>query len=119
MPYAEQRTLQAYNRRARICGIGEIESVTQDKMKALAQAGIYGVGQLITEADDLYKDKSAQVAVVTTHLPSIPMNFSLGDVKYQLVGRLDSLSLKEETELQEFAKLVVSTIRWVASMNKK
>ena len=58
----------------------------------------------------LYKDKSSQVAVVTTHLFSIPLQFSVGDVKYQPVGRADSMCLKDHDELQEFSRILMSTI---------
>ena len=121
LPYAEQRLKMAFNRRSRVKGVGEIESpVTKDKTRALAQAGIYGVGQLANTAQNkmavivFYKDKSAQVAVATTHLPSLPLECSLGDAEYTFVHRVDSLSLKDPQELQEFARILVSTIRWVA-----
>ena len=72
----------------RIEGVGEIESpVTTDKTKAFAQAGIYGVGQLASSSHN----------------------------KYRFVGRADSMSLKEPDELQLFAWILVSTIKWVLS----
>ena len=63
----------------------------------------------------LKKDKSAQVAVATTHHSTIPLQFSVGDVKYQFVSRADPMSLKDADELQEFAKILVSTIKWALS----
>jgi hypothetical protein len=122
MPCAERRITLAYNRRARTLGVGEVESpVTKDKTKAFAQAGLYGVGQLANSSRQkmavviLYKDKSAQVAVASTHLPSIPLQLSVGDVKYQFVSRADSMSLKDPDDLQEFARILVSTMNWAAS----
>ena len=122
MPLSERRIMMAYHRRARIQGVGEIESpVTTDKTKAFAQAGIYGVGQLANSSHKkmaviiLYKDKSAQVAVASTHLAAIPLQCSVGDVKYQFVSRADSMSLKDPAELQLFARILVSTIKWVSS----
>ena len=100
-------------------GVGEVESpITKDKTKAFAQAG---VGQLANSSRKkmavviLYKDKSAKMAAASTHLPSIPLQLSVGDVKYQFVSWADSISLKDPDDLQEFARiLLVSTLKWAA-----
>ena len=122
-PTAENGIAMTYHRSTRLHGIGEVESTTtKDRTRALAQGGIYGVGQLANSLRKkmaviiLYKDKSAQVAVATTHLPTISLDeSSVGDVKYQFVSRADPMSLKDADELQEFAKILVSTIKWALS----
>lgn len=47
----------------------------------------------------LYKDKSALVAVATTHLPSIPLQFSKGDIKYKFVDRTNVMLLNDPDKL--------------------
>lgn len=62
-----QQRVAALNRKARIVGVGEVESpITSNKTKAYAQAGIYAVEQLgrlkkKVATVILFKDKTAQV----------------------------------------------------------
>ena len=63
----------------------------------------------------LYKDKSAQLAVATIQQPSDASNLhenAIGEVHYNTVAQLDALSLKSEKDLQQFARIFVSTIKW-------
>ena len=124
-PLAQERIVTAYSyskRSQRLCAIGEIQSPPGNsnctKTETFAQAGIYGVRQLVRNAQKkmaviiLFKDKSAQVAVATAHSPVVPLQGSVGEVEYKCVERLDSLSLKDPSELQEFARILVSTMKW-------
>ena len=56
------------------------------------------------------------VAVASSHQPSIPMEPSNGAVSYKFVGRVDALLLKNPAELQEFARLLVSTLAWTDTL---
>ena len=104
MPCAERKITLAYIRRARTLGVGEVESpITKDKTKACTQAGVYGVGQMANSSRKkmavviLYKDKSAHVAVASTHLPSIPLQLSVGDVKVSICksGRFNATEIPQ------------------------
>ena len=120
--FAEQRILRSHRvrRSQRLHGVGEIQS-QPTKTATIAQAGMYGVGQLAKRGTTrmaviiLYKDKSAQVAVATMRQPVDPSTLyenSLGEVDYSMVESLDALSLKVAEDLQHFARIFVSTIKW-------
>ena len=123
-PLAQERILRVYARRAkRLSGIGEIQSppgnTEVSKTETIAQAGIYDIGQLAKTSQKkmaviiLFKDKSVQVAVATTHTPMIPIDANThGEVEYRFVERVDSISLKRPQELQLFCRILVSTMRW-------
>ena len=74
--------------------MGEVQS-QETKTGTIAQAGMYGVGQLAKRRATrmavviLFKDKSAQVAVATIQQPSDPSNLhenAIGEVRYNLVA---------------------------------
>ena len=121
-PYVEQRILRSHRvrRSQRLHGVGEVQS-QETKTGTIAQAGMYRVSQLAKGGATrmaviiLFKDKSTQVAVATMHKPVNPSDLhenALGEVQYKIVGRLDSMSLKVEEDLQQFARIFVSTIKW-------
>ena len=122
-PYAEQRILRSYARRSRrLHGVGEVQS-QETKTGSIAQAGIYGVGQLAKGSVKrmaviiLFRDKSAQVAVTSIQQPSDPCILhenSVGEVQFKIVSRLDAMSLKSEEDLQEFARIFISTLKWTS-----
>ena len=120
--FAEQRILRSHRirRSQRLHGVGEVQSQVT-KTATIAQAGMYGGGQLAKRGTTcmaviiLYKDKSAQVAVATMRQPvdpSILHENSIGEVNYSIVAHLDSRSLKVAEDLQHFARIFVSTIKW-------
>lgn len=118
-PYAQRRIAASAVRKMRLKGIGEKQSPNQkSKTQAIAQAGMYGVGQLVTPGITkmtvivLFKDKSAQVLIATSKPPLNAMPNSVGEVQYHYVERVDSMSLKDKTELQTFAKIMVSAFRY-------
>ena len=124
--YAEHHILRSFRTRRtqRLHGVGEVQS--QDtKTGTIAQAGMYGVGQLAKRRVSrmavviLYKDKSVQVAVASLQQPVDPATHenAIGTVQYTLVNRLDALSLKAAKDLQLFARIFVSTLKW-AMMDK-
>ena len=109
----------------RIEGIGETQSTNAqtdiNKTATLAQARIYRVGELAkvehssTAVIVLYKDKTAQAAVVSKHTPTTSVEEgSMGEVSYKFVQRVDPMSLKKDKDLQDFARILVSTIKWVS-----
>ena len=109
-----------HRRSARLAGIGEVQSppVITDKSKtaAIAQAGIYGVGEL-TRANRVtivvfFKDKSALVAVSTIKPAEISLPNSLGEPSFQFVNRMDAMSLKNPAELKEFCDILIATIQY-------
>lgn len=106
----------------RLTAIGETQSkkptlTDTNKTATLAQARIYGVGELTKVSHNnipvvvFFKDKSAQVAVASRMTPTTPMLGSVGAVSDKLVQRVDSLSLKKD-DLQDFGWILVSTLRW-------
>ena len=90
----------------------------RSKTEAISQAGVYGVGQLTRSQTNkivvlvLFKDKSAQVASASLGDASSPVGNSIGEVSYKFVARVDSMSLKVKEELQEFARILVSALKW-------
>ena len=108
----------------RLRAVGETQSKPldkQDKTKTatLAQAGIYGVGELAKMNKNnvavlvLFKDKTAQVAVPSKESPEFPLSGSVGEATYKFVERMDPMSLKEKSDLQHFTRPLVSTMRWI------
>ena len=79
---------------------------------------MYGVGQITDTIKKmvvviLFKDKSAQVAIASLGDASgVPIEQSVGEVSYKFVSRIDSMSLKCREELQEFARILVSALKW-------
>ena len=109
-----------HRRSARLAGIGEIQSppgiTEKSKTAAIAQAGIYGVGEL-TRTNKvtivmIFKDKSAVVAVSTIKPVEISLPNSLGEPSFQFVNRIDAMSLKNPAELKEFCNILIATLQY-------
>ena len=109
-----------HRRSARLAGIGEVQSppgiTDKSKTAAIAQAGIYGVGEL-TRTNKVtivmfFKDKSAVVAVSTIKRAEISLPNSLGEPSFQFVNRMDAMSLKNPAELKEFCNILIATIQY-------
>ena len=103
-----------------MAGIGEIQSppgiTEKSKTAAIAQAGIYGVGEL-TRTNKvtivvIFKDKSAVVAVSTIKPVEISLPNSLGEPSFQFVNRIDAMSLKNPAELKEFCNILIATLQY-------
>lgn len=121
----ERMTSRNQIRRAnRLRAVGETQSKPFDrkdsnKTATLAQAGIYGVGELTkTDTDNvavlvLFKAKSAQVAVASRGTPAYPLPGSVGDASYKFIERVDPMSLKDKHHFQHFSRILVSTFRWI------
>lgn len=119
--YAEQHILRSHRirRSQRLHGVGEVQS-KESKTGTIAQAGMYGVGQLAKRGATriavvlLYKDKSTQVAVanLVEQLDPSKHENAIGTVQYSIVACLDALSLKSAEDLQQFARIFVSTLKW-------
>ena len=58
------------------------------------------------------KNKSVQVAVATNQEPSTPIENSKGEVSFKYVARIDPMSLKDTEDVQEFACILISTLKW-------
>ena len=109
-----------HRRSARLAGIGEVQSppgiTDKSKTAAIAQAGIYGVGEL-TRTNKVtivvfFKDKSAVVAVSTIKPAEISLPNSLGEPSFQFVNRIDAMSLKNPAELKEFCNILIATLQY-------
>ncbi len=117
-PLAEQRISSA-KRKLRLKGVGETQSppgqTARSKMAAIAQGGIYGVGQLVYKAIKkmpvivFFKDKSIQVFVAssTSHEES-----GAKTVQYEYVRNVHSVSLKDANGVQDFAQCFVAAMRY-------
>lgn len=90
-PWAVKR-LRA-SRSSRLKGVGKIQSPPgindESKTLAIAQGGIYGIGQMVGSSSDkvpvvlLFKDKSAQVFIARKRAPTGGLlEHSLGEVHY-------------------------------------
>ena len=105
--------------------IGEVQSPPGDtkkvKMAALAQTGIYAIGQFsllkekVTEkkriaAILLYKDMTIHVAIATLD-PFKGAEGSMGEVGYKLVDSIVPYDLRNEADLGQFASVFVSVLQ--------
>jgi len=124
MPLTERRVLELYSRRARLQAVGETQSKQgnseESKTATISQAALYGIGQLAKNPPTkkmviimLFKDKSAQVGVTTLSTDNVAeVESSIGQVSFKFVDRLDSMSLKDPMELQQFCKILVGALKW-------
>ena len=114
-----QKVLQSVDDQPGLAGIGEIQSqpriTKKSKTAAIAQAGIYGVGQLAKTNKItivvIFKDKSAIVAMSSITPAETSLPNSLGEPSFQFVNRIDSMSLKDPAELQEFCNILITTLK--------
>lgn len=121
-------TRSLYQCQKRLAGVGETQSrpgsTHKAKTAALAQGGIYGVGQLVHNNTSkmpvilVFKDKSAQVLIAsTTSTASSTASTSASTsttnpniVQYEYVGGPFSISLKEVEGVQNFANYFVAAL---------
>lgn len=87
----------------RLYAVGETQSrLGLDPTTTMAQAGIYGVGQLSRVPHKrmtvitFFKDKSAHVAMASNLTPDQPVEGSMGEVSYKFVKNVCTLSLKKK-----------------------
>ena len=104
--------------------VGEIQSppgMSQEvKMRTVAQAGIYAIGQFALlrglrkkrkiAAIMLYKDLSVQVAMATLN-PFKATNDSIGDVSYKLVDSIHGFDLRDKHDLGRFASVFITVMK--------
>ena len=98
--------------------VGEIQSPpwrrSESKSAALSQAGMYTVGQFANAAHTsgplpaivIHKDKTAQVAIGRPNSDEKKVEHSLGTVTFRLIGQMDSLDLKDPSDLRMFSGLL-------------
>ena len=96
-------------------GMGEVQSPpwrrNESKSAALSQAGIYTIGQFANGAHTggalpaiiIHKDKTAQVAIGRLNGDEKKVKYSPGTVTFRLIGQMDSLNLKDPTDLRMFS----------------
>ena len=120
----ERRLGRNVLRNERVRAVGEVQSPrgndTTSKIAAVAQAGIYTVGQFAKLRCSipkkiatviLYKDLSAQVALATMDPTKATLEGSLGEISYQLVDSIDGYVLFEAEGLARFASVFVTTLK--------
>ena len=61
--------------------------------------------------------ESAQVASANLGDASTPVDQYVGEISYNFVSRVDSMSLKVKVELQEFARILVSALKWTLTQH--
>ena len=123
--FIERRLGKAVQREQRVRGVGEIQSPPGNtpaaKRAAIAQAGIYTIGQLAKMPEDLqvkriatiilYKDLSAQVALASLDPAKASSTGSIGAVSYKLVGDVHGYPLNTPDGVQRFASVFIATLQ--------
>ena len=102
---------------------GEIQSpqgtTCASKNAAVAQAGIYSVGQFRTPSPNkrriatviLYKDLTAHVAMATLDSTKASKKESLGEISYKLVDSVHGYQLNDQEGLAKFSSVFIGTVK--------
>ena len=89
------------------------------KNAAVAQAGIYSVGQFRTPSPNikkiatviLYKDLTAHVAMATLDSTKAADKESLGEISYKLVDSVHGYQLNDREGLAKFSSVFIGTVK--------
>lgn len=112
----------------RLYEVGEVQSKpatksNDNKTATMAQAGIYGVGELTKVPHNhivvvvLFKDKLAQVALANKGSAATPKSDGLGEVSYKYVKRVYPMYLTDKPDLQAFSRILESTLKLIGGFH--
>ena len=99
---------------------GTVQGTTcASKNAAVAQAGIYSVGQFRIPSPNirkiatviLYKDLTAHVAMATLDSTKAANKESLGEISYKLVDSVHGYQLNDREGLAKFSSVFIGTVK--------